>query len=371
MEKYIDIFINGYKGYASYLWYEITNPNWHSYFYWLILVSVFFLVLEIIIPWRKKQPVPRKDFWLDTFYMFFNFFLFSLIIYNAASDVVVNVFNDGIIALTGIDLKTINPMYSFPLWAVLLIGMLVRDFVQWWVHRLLHRSDWLWEFHKVHHSVKQMGFAAHLRYHWMENIVYRTLEYIPLALLGIGLYDFFIIHIFALAWGHYNHANMTLSGRMTGGVVGGLIGILIANSLLDIAILNNPSFLTQLLAIGVCIAIGAFLLGPFMKVIFNSPEMHIWHHSYHLPADRRYGINFGLTLAIWDYLFDTAYVPHNGRDIKLGFPGVEQFPSSFIGQNLNGINSHSPIPNSIADSVQLPTRQEIENPVKIPIKGEE
>ena len=48
----------------------------------------------------------------------------------------------------------------------------------------------------MHHSVEEMGFAAHLRYHWMENIVYRTLEYIPLALLGIGLYDFFIIHIY-------------------------------------------------------------------------------------------------------------------------------------------------------------------------------
>jgi AraC-like DNA-binding protein len=62
----------------------------------------------------------------------------------------------------------------------MLLLFLVRDFVQWNVHRLLHRAPRLWEFHKVHHSVQQMGFAAHLRYHFMENIVYRTLEYIPL-----------------------------------------------------------------------------------------------------------------------------------------------------------------------------------------------
>ncbi len=88
--------------------------------------------------------------------------------------------------------------------------------------------------YQVHHSVEEMGFAAHLRYHWMENIIYRTLEYIPLALLGIGLHDFFIIHIFTLAWGHYNHSNISVSGKITGGVLGALIGILISQGLLDI-----------------------------------------------------------------------------------------------------------------------------------------
>ena len=83
--------------------------------------------------------------------------------------------------------------------------------------------------------------------------------------------------------------------------------------------------------------LGIVLLGPFMKVIFNSPEMHIWHHSYELPKERRYGINFGLTLSVWDYLFGTAYIPHDGRNIKLGFPGVEQFPSTFQEQIVLGV----------------------------------
>ncbi len=30
-------------------------------------------------------------------------------------------------------------------------------------HLLGHKVPILWEFHKVHHSVEQMGFAAHLR----------------------------------------------------------------------------------------------------------------------------------------------------------------------------------------------------------------
>ncbi len=287
---YLQYFIDGYTGYANYLWNEITfmNSPWYkNYFLWLILVSLFFFGLELAKPWRKEQAKFRKDFWLDVFYMFFNFFLFSLIIYNAASNVVVNLFNNTFINLTGFDLQASNPLNDFPYWAILLIGFLVRDFVQWWIHRLLHRVPRLWEFHKVHHSVKEMGFAAHLRYHWMENVVYRTFEYIPLALLGIGLYDFFIIHIFTLAWGHFNHSNFKLR------------------------------------------------LG-FLKYIFNNPQMHIWHHAKHLPEDIKYGVNFGITLSLWDYLFKTDYIPYEGRDIELGFDDEADFPQDFSGQIKHG-----------------------------------
>ncbi|PHI20994.1 hypothetical protein CEQ90_04725 [Lewinellaceae bacterium SD302] len=334
---YWNHFVKGYTDYFNYLKYEIANPGWNSYFYWLLAVSLFFFVLEVIIPWRKGQKIFRRDFWLDGFYMFFNFFLFSLIIYSAASNVIVNLFNDGIQWVSGFDLQANNPLNDFPLWAVLLIGFVVRDFVQWWIHRLLHRSDRLWEFHKVHHSVAEMGFAAHLRYHWMENVVYRTLEYIPLALLGIGLYDFFIIHIFTLAWGHYNHSNISVSGYVTGGLIGLLIGVIAANGLADVNIFGDLALAHKVAVVVVATGAGSLLVGRFMKFLFNSPEMHIWHHSYELPEERRYGVNFGLTLAVWDYIFGTAYVPHEGRDIRIGFPGVEDFPEGFGGQALHGV----------------------------------
>ncbi|MFN7119173.1 MAG: sterol desaturase family protein [Saprospiraceae bacterium] len=336
MGKYIDVFIDGYQGYARYFWHEVTHPHWHNYFYWLLGVSAFFLLLEWLAPWRKEQPRFRKDFWLDFFYLFFNFFLFSLLIYNAASMVVVTLLNDSIKWLSDFDLQAANPLKNAPMWAILLIGFVVRDFIQWWVHRLLHYNNWLWEFHKVHHSVEQMGFAAHLRYHWMENVVYRSIEYLPLALLGIGLYDFFIIHIFTLAVGHYNHSNISVSGNITGGIIGGLLGIAVATGSFDLNLLQNPTILYQILTVFTGIVIGALLLGRVMKFLFNSPEMHIWHHAHDLPPHQRFGINFGITLAIWDYLFKTAYIPYNGRDIQLGFPDMEEFPHDFIGQNLHG-----------------------------------
>jgi len=337
MPNYFNVFVEGYSGYASYLWYEITHPGIKNYFYWLILVSLFFFILELFKPWRETQAKFRKDFWLDFFYMFFNFFLFSLIIYNAASDVVVNFFNWHIENLIGVNLKESNPMYLWPMWAILLVGFVVRDFVQWWTHRLLHRVNFLWQFHKVHHSVEQMGFAAHLRYHWMETLVYRSIEYLPLALLGIGLYDFFIIHIFTLIIGHYNHSNITVDGKVTGGILGTFIAILITYGFFDINIIEVMSLSNSILVLIICILIGVFLLGPFMKKLFNSPEMHIWHHAHDLPNDKKYGINFGISLAIWDYIFGTALIPHNGKDIRLGFPGVESFPNRFRDQLVYGI----------------------------------
>ncbi len=334
LTKYWEIFVNGYANYAGYLWYEITHPSWGNYFYWLLLVSAFFFGLEIIAPWRKKQAIFRKDFWLDFFYMFFNFFLFSLVVYNAASDVIVNLFNDLILWVSGgFDLQKANPLNSFPLWAVLLIGFVTRDFIQWWIHRLLHRVSWLWEFHKVHHSVEEMGFAAHLRFHWMENVVYRSLEYIPLALLGIGLYDFFIIHIFTLAWGHYNHSNIRVSSSVTGGVVGLLIGICLSQGLIDMTYFASANVTMQWAILVASILFGVVILSRLMQYLFNSPQMHIWHHAHDLPEGHRYGINFGLTLAIWDYLFGTAAIPHDGKEIKLGFPGIEHFPTKFLDQN--------------------------------------
>lgn len=67
-----------------------------------------------------------------------------------------------------------------------------------------------------------------------------------------------------------------------------------------------------------------------MKYILNNPQMHIWHHEKNLPFN--YGVNFGLTLSIWDYLFQTAYIQGDGRDNEPGFPGEEHFPGKFPGQ---------------------------------------
>jgi len=186
MEKYIDIIKNSYSGYWNYLKNELISINhWDNYFYGLIIISLVVWGLEILFPWRKNQSVFRKDFWLDTFYMFFNFFILNLIILIALSNTAAQVLNDilGTIGLSVNSFQLFN-VNALPNWLGLFVFFLVSDFVQWNTHRLLHRVPFLWNFHKVHHSVKEMGFAAHLRYHWMEPVVYKSLLYIPIAFIG-------------------------------------------------------------------------------------------------------------------------------------------------------------------------------------------
>ncbi|MCD4730654.1 MAG: sterol desaturase family protein [Bacteroidales bacterium] len=286
VEKYLRIIEDSFVGYFNYLINEIFTFSWHNYFWALVFISLFFYSLELIKPWRKDQPKIRQDFWLDGFYMFFNFFILSLIGFNAISNVFVELFNDffGVFGITNwmtISVVSLSPIYK------LLLMFFLRDFIQWNIHRLLHRIPILWEFHKVHHSVKQMGFAAHLRYHWMETFVYRSIEYIPLGMIGFGLQDFFVIHIIALSIGHFNHSNFKMP------------------------------------------------LGP-LKYFFNNPQMHIWHHAKELPS--QYGVNFGISLSLWDYLFKSNYIPYDGRDIELGFENDNVFPKTFIAQEIYPLN---------------------------------
>ena len=288
MQEYFQVFLDGYYGYWNYLSSEILYPSWHNYFWWLLGISLVVWSLELVFPWRKNQAAIREDFWLDGFYMFFNFFIFSLIGYNAVSNVAVEVFND-FLALFGITNLVAFQIASWPVWSQFLLLFVLADFIQWNVHRWLHYSPWLWEFHKVHHSVEQMGFSAHLRYHWMETIVYKSVQYIPLSMIGFGLDDFFILHLITILIGHLNHANVKIT------------------------------------------------YGP-LKYVLNNPVMHLWHHAKEIPAERN-GVNYGISLSLWDYLFGTAYIPNQNANEQLGFVDQETFPKTFFQQLTHPWNS--------------------------------
>ena len=284
--KYLEIIKSSYQDYWNYLHYELVSLNhWDNYFYGLIAISMAVWLLEIIFPWRKQQAIIRKDFWLDLMYMFFNFFLLNLIVLMALSNTASEILND-FFGLFGVSLIEIQIMdiNTLPYGLGLIVFFVLTDFIQWNTHKLLHRVPFLWHFHKVHHSAKEMGFATHFRYHWAEPVVYKSILYIPVAIIGgFGARDLALVHFFTICIGHLNHSNL-----------GWDYGIL--------------------------------------KYIFNNPKMHVWHHAKYLPKDRTSGVNFGITLSIWDYMFNSSYVPHAGEKIQLGFQDDEGFPRDFLYQ---------------------------------------
>lgn len=279
--EYLDAFLNTLSGSARWYWKQITfDVGWqHNFFWGLIVISLFAWGLEIAFPWRKNQSIIRKDFWLDGFYMFFNFFIFATAISGIYKmlEMLFAEFNFTSQSLAIID------MSNWPLWAQLLVFFIILDFVQWFTHVLLHKYPVLWKFHKVHHSVKEMGFAAHLRYHWMENIFYKPLKTLGVMILGgFQPEQAFIVHFFAITIGHLNHSNVKITW------------------------------------------------GP-LKYIFNNPVMHLYHHASVLP-DGKSGVNYGISLSLWDYIFKTDYIPEDSGTVEIGFKGDDKFPKDFFSQ---------------------------------------
>ena len=168
MEKYVSAFIHELTSTLNWTLDSILFkvPCYNNYFWGLIVISLVVWLLEIIFPWRKNQSRIRKDFWLDGFYMFFNFFIFSIFISGDYKAIGLFFSEMGI---TTKSLAVLN-LSNWPAGIQLIVFFIILDFVQWLTHLLLHKYEVLWRFHKVHHSVKEMGFSAHLRYHWMENI---------------------------------------------------------------------------------------------------------------------------------------------------------------------------------------------------------
>ena len=260
-------------------------PFSENYFWGLIIISLVVWIFEIIFPWRKSQKIFRKGFWIDIIYMFFNFFLFSIIIvgfYEAFNKLLYDLFGIASNSIALIDLSTFSQISQ------LIIFFITLDLFQWLTHIMMHRFDFLWKFHKVHHSVKEMGFAAHFHYHWMENILYKPLKVFAVMLIGgFEPEQAYLIHFLTITIGHLNHSNIKLS-------------------------------------------YGA------LKYIFNNPIMHLHHHASSSSNNFKTGVNFAISLSIWDYIFKTNYIPNENGDTKLGYEGDQSMAKSFFGQLFYG-----------------------------------
>ena len=255
-----------------------------DYIYWLLAISASFALLERIRPARRVQHTLRQQLPNDLFYLVFNGHFYA-------------VWFGGMIgwfalwtrdALGGLQLLPESSLLAGrPFLLQFLVFLVVSDFLQWNVHRLLHRVPRLWQFHKLHHSIHEMDWAGNFRFHWVEVIVYRSLLYVPLMLLlGPDGDAPMAVAVFATAWGHFNHSNLALG------------------------------------------------LGP-LGWILNSGPMHLWHHD----ASEEGGVakNFGIVFSLWDFLFGTVFWPRDRAPERLGYPGDGEMPRDLPRQLVFGL----------------------------------
>jgi len=257
-----------------------TLVDIRGYFFWMLVVSVACIMMETVAPWRREQPQLRRQLGQDIFWLIFNGHFAGLLVAAAARHLLVWI-SPAVEAA-----ERLNLLADSALWLQVLVFFVIKDLLDWCVHNLLHRVPYLWTFHKLHHSIEVMDWIGNFRFHWMEIVVYKALTFFPLLVLGVDGRVVLWIAILTTLIGHLNHSNLNITW------------------------------------------------GP-LRYLLNSPRMHIWHHMYELPTARSAGVNFAISLSLWDWSFATSYWPSSTESPeqqprRLGFRGMETFPKSLF-----------------------------------------
>ncbi len=257
-------------------------PVYLQYYFWLIAVSLFCLGLERVRPWRKEQRVLREGIWQDLFWLAFNGHYLGVLLAMVTGRLVQG-FNAFLLEAGAPVPESLALVSGQPLWLQFVVFFVVKDFLEWNIHRLLHRTPWLWELHKLHHSIEELDWIGNFRFHWGEVVVYKTLSYLPLVIFGVDGPVILLMAIISTLMQDLNHSNLPISW------------------------------------------------GP-LKYVLNSAKMHVWHHD--VVQHGKGGQNFGIVLSVWDWLFGTVYWPDDQEaPAKLGFEDMEKtYPRSAVGR---------------------------------------
>ena len=220
----------------------------------------------------KRSPgAVLRGYWfspdsrLDASYFFVNWLVRTLLII----PFVISVKTIAVWTVEGLGLVFEPPFLNTPFGRVVLCYtlslFLVHDLSRYVLHRLMHRSRWLWCFHRIHHAAEVLTPLLVYRVHPLESI------------------------LFAL-----RHA-------LVAGVVTGVF-LFLFGARLDIwTILGDNLFIVLLFAFTANLRHSHIRLGygQWLERVLISPAQHQLHH------ERGTKCNYGSCLAIWDWMFGT------------------------------------------------------------------
>jgi sterol desaturase/sphingolipid hydroxylase (fatty acid hydroxylase superfamily) len=159
----------------------------------------------------------------------------------------------------------------------LLVALLVFDFVSFLVHRQLHRSDVLWNVHKVHHSTLALDGFATTRTHMFENMIRFVPPQAVLFLLGFPAGMVAPVVAIAAVYGISNHSNLGTNLKR-------------------------------------------------IEPLLVTPRLHRRHH---VPSTTQ--SNYGAIFTIWDRAFGTLLRVDTTDDERFGVPGeIDTYPQHFV-----------------------------------------
>jgi sterol desaturase/sphingolipid hydroxylase (fatty acid hydroxylase superfamily) len=156
-------------------------------------------------------------------------------------------------------------------------ALLVADAATYLRHRLSHKSDLLWRFHRVHHSMTELYWIRSAYTHPLEQLLILCAIMLPISLLGAGDQVVAVVaFVFGLS-GLVQHANVDARSSV-------------------------------------------------LNYVFATPEVHRMHHR----ADEGSQTNFSAFFVLMDHLFGT-YRPVQPFEapVRVGLRDEPEFPKDF------------------------------------------
>lgn len=171
---------------------------------------------------------------------------------------------------------------NWPVWAEVIIAMLILDFAIWVQHLITHKVPLLWRLHQVHHADVDIDVTTAIRFHPIEIALSMGLKIGLVYILGPAAIAVILFEIMLNGTAMFNHANIRL-----------------------------PSPVDAVL-----------------RRIIVTPDMHRVHHSVHR---HEHDSNYGFALSVWDKIFGTYIAqPAEGHDgMKIGLRWQDDRPSRF------------------------------------------
>lgn len=155
------------------------------------------------------------------------------------------------------DFGIINWLPEMPVIIYTIIGLLVLDLIgAYFIHWLEHQVKWMWRFHLIHHSDRNVDTTSANRHHPGESVFRFVFTTIAVVITGAPMWMVFMYQAMSVLLSQFNHANIALPKKW-----------------------DNA-----------------------LSWIFITPDMHHVHHHYVLPYTDS---NFGNIFSIWDRLFGT------------------------------------------------------------------
>ena len=239
----------------------------------LLFLCLVFIPIEKAFPAKREQKIFRKDWLTDLCY-----FLGQYLVWSGLVLWVLQYFSGWLNTIVAPSFRQNVQRQS--IWIQSIEVIVFSDLIIYWGHRLQHKVDILWRFHKVHHSAETLDWLAAHREHPVDSIYTIGLINLPAFLFGFDLNVLSFVVAFRGIWAIYIHSNVRLP-----------IGKL--------------------------------------KNLIGSPELHHWHHD----KERDRG-NYANISPIMDLIFGTYVCPPKEPD---HFGIKEEFPKNYMGQMVKPI----------------------------------